>query len=167
MSSIIVILPAAGYGTRMLPASKSIPKELLPIINKPVLQYIYDEISTTKLNDIILVIGRNKEAIPNYLDRHTELENKLIKKKKIMLLDSIRPKKYNNIFVRQINPLGTGHVIKVCKPIINNKSICVMMPDMIVDQPNYLNHMIDIHIKTGKGVVALMEVPKEDVSKYD
>lgn len=163
---MIVIILAAGFGTRMLPATKSIPKELLPIINRPSLDFILDEIEETHLKNIIIVNGKKPE-IPNYNDRHNELEFLLSSKKKIKELEEIKPRNLNISYIRQIDPLGTGHAVLKCKNFVENKPMTIIMPDMIINNGSYyLKKMLDIYRKTGKGVVALSKIPIENASNY-
>jgi len=161
MKSIIV---AGGFGTRLLPATKNIPKEIFPILNFPVIDFICEEIISSNLNnDIILLSGRNKHALEDYFDKNYELEDVLRKKGKE---DLIKHKNINISYIRQLEPLGTGHAIAKCEHLINS-AFYVTFPDMIIDNSAYyVNKMLDYHNQTQKTVIALMEIPKDKISQY-
>lgn len=162
------VVPAAGFGTRLLPGSKTIPKEMFPIVNKPAIEYIADEILEAGLNTIVLVTSKNKESIVDHFDRNFELESILSIKNKSELLKSVQ--KFNNlnfINIRQKEALGLGHAVYSAKEALGNNPFVVVLPDMFIKNgAHYLKMMLDIYKETGKGVIALMEVPLEQVSSY-
>jgi UTP--glucose-1-phosphate uridylyltransferase len=166
--SYTVIVPAAGYGSRMLPASKAIPKEMITIVNKPAIECIVAEIVTSGLTTIVFITSPNKESLINHFDRNYELEQILSTKGKTTLLDSITKYKgldFTNI--RQREALGLGHAVFMAKTAIAHNPFVVVLPDMIIkDGAEYMKKMLELHKTTGKGVIALMEVPYTDVSSY-
>lgn len=165
-----VVLPVAGLGTRVLPATKSIPKELLPVVDKPVLQYAIDEARDAGIEDFIFVTGRQKAAIEDYFDLNYELEDSLAKKKKDAILEEVSktvPMAGNAIFTRQQRPLGLGHAIWCARKIVGNEPFAVSLPDVIVDaSPSCLAQMVKLYNEVGGNIIAAEEVPLEDTSKY-
>lgn len=164
------VLPVAGLGTRVLPATKVIPKELLPIYDRPALQYIIDEALAAGIEHFIFVTGRNKGAIEDYFDSSYELEDSLKKKGKNDILDELQallPKAGTCSFVRQQAPLGLGHAIWCARDIVGNEPFAVMLPDMImVSDPPCLKQMVEAYNQTGGNIISVEEVPRDDVSKY-
>lgn len=162
------IVPAAGYGTRLLPGTKVIPKEMFPIFNKPAIEYIADEIYDSDLNNMVLITSKNKESIVDHFDQNFELETILERRHKDQMLESITKfQDLNVINLRQKEQLGLGHAISIAQPVLNNQSFAVVLPDMLVKNGSkHLKMMLNIYRKTGKAVIALMEVPKNKVSSY-
>jgi len=163
-----VIIPAAGYGTRLLPASKAIPKEMLTIVNKPAIEYIVEEASSSNINTIVLITSKNKDSIVDHFDSNKELEALLEKKKKDEFLsDVVKYNGLNFINIRQTHPLGLGDAVYRGSKTLSKNSFVVILPDMIIKNGSYhLNKMLEMSKKYNKGVIALMEVPKESVSSY-
>ncbi|WP_096156587.1 UTP--glucose-1-phosphate uridylyltransferase GalU [Bacillus sp. FJAT-45066] len=164
-----VIIPAAGLGTRFLPATKAQPKEMLPIVDKPTIQYIIEEAVESGIEDIIIVSGRGKRAIEDHFDKSYELEETLLKKEKYEILEEIQSiaKLANIHYIRQREPLGLGHAIWCARKFIGNDAFGVMLGDDIVksDTP-CLKQLIDVYDQHGKAVVGVQNVPEKDVSKY-
>lgn len=163
------VIPAAGFGTRLLPGSKTIPKEMFPIVNKPAIEYIANEVVDAGLSTMVLITSKGKDSLVDHFDKNFELEYLLTSKKKGQLLDSIlKFKKLNLINVRQREPLGLGHAVLMAKESLNTgKPFIVILPDMIIKNgASYLKKMIDIYNETGKCVIALMQVPYSDTSSY-
>ncbi len=164
------IIPAAGLGTRLLPATKAVPKEMLPILDKPAIQYIVEEAVEAGIEEILIITSRGKEAIENHFDISYELERHLEEKNKQELLDIIKP--INSLakiyFIRQQAPKGLGHAIGIAKEFINNEPFAVLLGDDLFyhEQKNCLKSLIDIYEQEKKSVFALMKVPIEDVNKY-
>ncbi len=166
------VIPAAGLGTRFLPATKTIPKEMLPIVDKPSILYIVEECARAGIEDVILVAGRNKTAIEDFFDTSHEVESVLEAQGKIDLLEHICSIKnlVNIISIRQKFAHGLGHAIATAAPITGSEPFAVLLGDEIMiskdNQPSAIEELCrafeDTHIST----VATMEVPKEDVSKY-
>ena len=165
-----VIFPFAGLGTRFLPATKAIPKEMLPIVDKPIIQYAVEEAIKAGVTDMIFVIGRTKNAIIDHFDSSPDLENELIKANKknlLKLLKDVSNSNVNYYFVRQKSPKGVGDAIRCAERIIGNEPFGVIFPDDLIDseQP-CLKQMMDIHSSTNSSVGAIESVNKKDVDKY-
>lgn len=163
------VIPAAGLGTRFLPATKAIPKEMLPIVNKPSIQLIVEEAAASGIEQVIMVTGRGKTEMVDHFDAHPQLEDQLRRKGKHALLDSIT--RVTDLVkvttVRQQRPLGLGHAILCARELVGDEPFVVFLPDDLVDaDPPCAKQMIDVFERTGKSVVALMDVPREDVSSY-
>ncbi|RKL68223.1 UTP--glucose-1-phosphate uridylyltransferase [Salipaludibacillus neizhouensis] len=163
------IIPAAGLGTRFLPATKAQPKEMLPIVDKPTIQYIVEEAIASGIEDIIIISGRGKRAIEDHFDKSYELEETLLKKEKMELLAEIQQisNMANIHYIRQKEPHGLGHAIGCAKHFIGNEPFAVLLGDDIVqsDIP-CLKQLINVFDKYNSSVVGVQPVPDEDVSKY-
>ncbi|MFI8684664.1 UTP--glucose-1-phosphate uridylyltransferase GalU [Rossellomorea sp. NPDC077527] len=163
------IIPAAGLGTRFLPATKAQPKEMLPIVDKPTIQYIVEEAVKSGIEDILIVSGRGKRAIEDHFDKSYELEETLLKKEKYTRLDEIQDiSSLANIhYVRQKEPRGLGHAIGCASHFIGNEPFAVLLGDDIVkSETPCLKQLIDVFDKYQSSVLGVQEVPQEDVSKY-
>ncbi|CAM3176863.1 UTP--glucose-1-phosphate uridylyltransferase GalU [Filibacter tadaridae] len=163
------IIPAAGFGTRFLPATKAQPKEMLPIIDKPTIQYIVEEAVASGIEDIIIVTGKGKRSIEDHFDFAPELEANLLKKGKIDLLNKVRySSNLANIhYVRQKEPLGLGHAIWCARSFIGNEPFAVLLGDDIVrSEIPCLGQLINVYEKTGSSVVGVQQVPWEDTQRY-
>jgi UTP--glucose-1-phosphate uridylyltransferase len=163
------VIPAAGLGTRFLPATKAVPKELLPIVDTPAMQYIVEEAVRVGLTDILVVTGRGKEAIADHFDRTPELEAALDKKGDTDRLESIvRPAEIADLhFVRQGAPRGLGHAVLCAAPYVGDEPFAVMLPDDMIDARDpLLETMLEVQAQRGGSVVALLEVPHNQVSMY-
>lgn len=164
------VIPVAGFGTRVLPATKVIPKELLPVYDRPALQYVVDEAIAAGIEHFIFITGRNKGAIEDYFDHAFELETALAQKNKTDLLDTLnalRPEAGACSFVRQQAPKGLGHAIWCARDLVGDDPFAVMLPDMIMDGATpCLKGMVDAFADTGGNMVSVEAVPHEDVSKY-
>jgi UTP--glucose-1-phosphate uridylyltransferase len=163
------IIPAAGLGTRFLPATKAQPKEMLPIVDKPAIQYIVEEAIESGIEDIIIVTGRNKRAIEDHFDKSVELEMMLEEKGSTQLLEIV--KSVSNLadvhYIRQKQPLGLGHAILCARKFIGDEPFAVLLGDDILQStPPGLKQMINIYEQTETSVIAVQEVPWADVSKY-
>ncbi|WP_394186946.1 UTP--glucose-1-phosphate uridylyltransferase GalU [Metabacillus halosaccharovorans] len=163
------IIPAAGLGTRFLPATKAQPKEMLPIVDKPTIQYIIEEAVASGIEDIIIVSGRGKRAIEDHFDKSYELEETLNKKEKWDILEEVQSiSELANIhYIRQKEPKGLGHAIYCARRFIGNEPFAVMLGDDIVtsDTP-CLGQLIEKYNKYEASVIGVQEVPDQDVSKY-
>ncbi|MGM8849030.1 MULTISPECIES: UTP--glucose-1-phosphate uridylyltransferase GalU [Salinicola] len=167
------VLPVAGFGTRCLPASKAIPKEMITIVDKPVIQYVVTEAVKAGIKEIVLVTHSSKSAIENHFDKHFELETQLEAKGKDELLEELRniiPDDVNIISVRQPEALGLGHAILCARPVIGNDPFAVLLPDVVIDDngmaSNDLMGMIKAFDETGKAQIMVETVPKELTYKY-
>jgi UTP--glucose-1-phosphate uridylyltransferase len=163
------VIPAAGLGTRFLPATKAIPKELIPVVDVPMIQYIVEEAVRAGIHDIVLITARHKEAIENHFDFNYELEDTLDKKAKSDMAEVSRSigKMCNLIAVRQKNPMGLGHAIMCAEPVIGSEPFAVLLGDDMIDgDVPCTRQLMDIYEREGASVVGVMEVPAEDTSKY-
>ncbi|MDD5084278.1 MAG: UTP--glucose-1-phosphate uridylyltransferase GalU [Candidatus Moranbacteria bacterium] len=164
------ILPVAGFGTRFLPATKAQPKEMLPVVDKPVVQYLVEEAVASGIEEIIFVTGRGKRAIEDHFDVSYELEDTLVEKNKHDLLEQVR--KVSNLakfsYVRQPVPMGDGHALLCAKHLVNEgEAVAVLFGDDIVDNDvPALKQLLNVYEKYQDSVVALTAVPREEVSKF-
>jgi len=163
------IIPAAGLGTRFLPATKAQPKEMLPILNKPTIQYIVEEAVASGIEDIIIVTGRGKRAIEDHFDNAFELEVTLQNKRKIQLLEEVQISNHlaDIHYIRQKEPKGLGHAVWCARKFIGDEPFAVLLGDDIVrhDVP-CLKQMIEMYEELGSSVLAVQQVPWADVSRY-
>ena len=163
------IIPAAGLGTRFLPATKAQPKEMLPIVDKPTIQYIVEEAIASGIEDIIIISGRSKRAIEDHFDKSYELEETLLKKGKLDLLEEVAAisKMANIHYIRQKEALGLGHAISCARSFIGNEPFAVLLGDDIVQSPEpCLKQLIDVFDRYHSSVVGVQPVEEADVSKY-
>ncbi|MFH1030573.1 MAG: UTP--glucose-1-phosphate uridylyltransferase GalU [bacterium] len=163
------IIPVAGFGTRFLPATKAQPKEMLPIVDKPIIQYLVEEAVASGIEEIIFVTGRGKRAIEDHFDHSFELEHNLVEKGKRSFLEKIYKisKLARFAYVRQPEPLGDGHAILCAGRFINDEPCAVLFGDDIVSYKiPCLKQLIDVYEKYEDPVIALEEVDKKDVEKY-
>ena len=163
------IIPAAGLGTRFLPATKAQPKEMLPIVDKPTIQYIIEEAVASGIEDIIVVTGRNKRSIEDHFDRSIELELELERSGKTEMLQMVRDisEMANLHYIRQKEPRGLGHAILCAKQFIGDEPFAVLLGDDVVDgEVPALKQLMDVYDKTGASVLGVQEVPQEKVSSY-
>ena len=163
------IIPAAGLGTRFLPATKSQPKEMLPIVDKPTLQYIIEEAIESGIEEILIVTGRNKKSIEDHFDRSVELELELEQKGKTEMLEMVQDisNMVNIHYIRQKEPKGLGHAVHCAKSFIGNEPFAVLLGDDIVDaETPCLKQMIDAYDEYKTSILGVQEVAKENVDKY-
>jgi UTP--glucose-1-phosphate uridylyltransferase len=163
------VFPAAGLGTRFLPATKAQPKEMLPLVDKPIIQYGVEEAVAAGIDNIILVTGRGKNAIEDHFDVSVELETFLESRGKKDLLAEIR--KVSNLinfsYVRQGEPLGLGHAVLVTRPLVGEEPFAVILGDDVIDaNPPAIGQMIDVFNEVDGPVLAIERVPRENVSSY-
>ncbi|MEK4841338.1 UTP--glucose-1-phosphate uridylyltransferase GalU [Bacillus sp. FSL L8-0152] len=163
------IIPAAGLGTRFLPATKAQAKEMLPIVDKPTIQYIVEEAVASGIEEIIIIIGRGKRSIEDHFDRSYELEHALLRKKELAVLKEIQEisSLANIYYVRQKEPKGLGHAVLCAQSFIGNEPFAVLLGDDIVmsDTP-CLKQIINIFDSYNSSVVAVQSIPEKDISKY-
>jgi UTP--glucose-1-phosphate uridylyltransferase len=163
------IFPAAGLGTRFLPVTKAQPKEMLPLVDKPIIQYGVEEAVASGIDNIILVTGRGKNAIEDHFDVSVELESFLEARGKREQLDQIRKisNMINFAYVRQGEPLGLGHAVLVTRELVGNEAFAVILADDVIDaDPPAMKQLIDVFERVGGPVLAVERVPSEDVSSY-
>jgi len=163
------VIPAAGLGTRFLPATKAMPKEMLPIVDKPVIQYVVEEAVAAGLSDLLMITGRNKNTLENHFDRVAELEQVLSQKGDETKLFSVQAS--NQLadihYTRQGDPRGLGHAVLRAKSHVGENSFAVLLGDDVIDSRDaFLSQMLSLHEETGDNVVALMEVPEEQIHLY-
>jgi UTP--glucose-1-phosphate uridylyltransferase len=163
------VFPAAGLGTRFLPATKAQPKEMLVLVDKPVIQYGVEEAVESGVDNILIVTGRGKNAIEDHFDVAVELESFLEQRGKTALLEEVRKitQLIKVAYVRQGEPLGLGHAVLVAKDLVGDETFAVILGDDVIDAtPPALRQMIDVHERVGGPVLAVERVPPEDVSSY-
>ena len=163
------IIPAAGLGTRFLPATKAQPKEMLPIVDKPTLQYIIEEAIASGIEEILIITGRNKTSIENHFDKSVELELELEKKGKTELLEMVRDISgmVNIHYIRQKEPLGLGHAVGCAKSFIGDEPFAVLLGDDIIDSEEpCLAQLIRAYEETNSIILGVQSVDKNDVYKY-
>ena len=165
------VFPVAGLGTRFLPATKAIPKEMLPVVDKPLIQYAVEEAAKAGITDMIFVTGASKRAIEDHFDRNLALEAELEAKGKKALLEAVQsicPKGVNFSYIRQCAPLGLGHAVLCAEPIVGDAPFAVILSDDLVDAPvSCIGELCDLREKRGGGnVIAVQNVPREMTNKY-
>ncbi len=164
------VIPAAGLGTRFLPATKAIPKEMIPIVDVPMIQHIVEEAVASGITDVILITARHKEAIENHFDYNYELEDFLDKKQKTELAEVSRKigRMCNLVSIRQKNPMGLGHAVLCAASVVGDEPFAVLLGDDLIDNPAKpcTQQLIEIYERERSSVVGVMEVPQADVSKY-
>ena len=167
---IKAVFPVAGMGTRFLPATKASPKEMLPIVDKPLIQYAVEEAINAGITELIFITGRNKRSIEDHFDKAYELETELEIKHKTKLLEivqNILPSNVNCIYIRQAEALGLGHAVLTAKSVVGDEPFAVILADELIDaNPGALAQMIKVYEETGSSVLGVNEVPHEDVSSY-
>lgn len=165
------VFPVGGLGTRFLPATKSMPKEMLTVVDKPLIQYAFEEAKNAGIEQFIFITGRNKTAIEDHFDNAYELESVLNEREKENLLALAKdwmPHAGNIAFIRQQNPLGLGHAVWCAKNFINNEPFAVILADelFLSEGKSLLQNMIEQYNETGGNVLGVAEVPQKDVCKY-
>ena len=164
------VFPVAGLGTRFLPATKAMPKEMLTVVDKPVIQYALEEARAAGIEDFIFVTGRNKTALEDHFDYSYELQRTLEERGKTEALEAIKrwlPKPGQVASVRQQLPLGLGHAVLCAKNLIGDEPFAVILPDdLVLSKTPCMQQLVDVHAETGGNVVAVVDVPREDTKKY-
>ncbi|HUY03285.1 MAG TPA: UTP--glucose-1-phosphate uridylyltransferase GalU [Rhodocyclaceae bacterium] len=164
------VFPVAGMGTRFLPATKASPKEMMPIVDKPLIQYAVEEAAAAGISDMIFVTGRSKRAIEDHFDKAYELESELERRGKTELLEFVRnllPKHINCIYIRQAEALGLGHAVLCAKPVVNDEPFAVLLADDLLDgQPPVMRQMVDAYDYYNCSVLGVEEVPRSQTQRY-
>ncbi|ALU89241.1 UTP--glucose-1-phosphate uridylyltransferase GalU [Herbaspirillum rubrisubalbicans] len=167
------VFPVAGLGSRFLPATKAQPKEMLPIVDKPLIHYAVEEAVAAGITEMVFITGRNKRAIEDHFDKAYELESELEAAGKQKLLDIVRnvvPKSVNCIFIRQSEPLGLGHAVLCARPVVGEEPFAILLADDFMDtDPGVkpvMAQMTDIYAREGMSMLAVQEVPKSDTRQY-
>ncbi|MEY4725223.1 MAG: UTP--glucose-phosphate uridylyltransferase [Pseudomonadota bacterium] len=167
------VFPVAGLGTRFLPATKASPKEMLPVVDKPLIQYAVEEAAAAGITEMVFITGRSKRAIEDHFDKAYELEAELAAKNKTALLEVVRsvaPPSINCIYIRQPEALGLGHAVLCARPAVGHEPFAVILADDLMDSgPNgrsVVAQMVDLYEEQGASVIAVEDVPPEDTKKY-
>jgi UTP--glucose-1-phosphate uridylyltransferase len=164
------VFPVAGLGTRFLPATKAMPKEMLPIVDKPLIQYAVEEALAAGITDLIFITGRNKRAIEDHFDRVPELEADLESKNKTALLEVVRnviPSNVNCIYTRQAAPLGLGHAVLCAAPIVGNEPFVVLLADDLIDsKTSVTQQLVEAAHQQNGSVLAIQDVDRSQTNKY-
>lgn len=164
------VFPVAGFGSRFLPATKASPKEMLPIVDKPLIQYATEEAIAAGITELIFVTGRSKRAIEDHFDKAYELENELEMRGKTELLKvarSVVPENVSCIYIRQQEALGLGHAVLCARPVIGNEAFAVILADdLIRAEPPALKQMVDVYDHYNSSVLAVQEVPRNQTNQY-
>jgi len=163
------VIPAAGLGVRFHPATKAQPKEMLPIVDKPAIQYIVEEVIESGIEEILIITGRNKQAIEDHFDKSLELEVRLRETGKTPLLEMVQSisRLAHVCFVRQKEPLGLGHAVHCARRFVGDEPFAVLLgDDIVVSEKPCLKQLTDMYNEVQSSVIAVMEVPEKDVSKY-
>ncbi|NKB60067.1 MAG: UTP--glucose-1-phosphate uridylyltransferase GalU [Alphaproteobacteria bacterium] len=164
------IFPVGGLGTRFLPATKAMPKEMLPVVDKPLIQYAVEEAQAAGIEDFIFVTGRGKHAIEDHFDVSFELDTMLRERKKMDQLSAISswmPSPGQISYTRQMEPLGLGHAVWCARHLIGNEPFAVLLADdLVLSETACLKQMVDVHAEIGGSVVAVVDVPREHTNRY-
>ena len=167
------VFPVAGLGSRFLPATKAQPKEMLPVVDKPLIQYVVEEAAAAGITDMIFITGRNKRAIEDHFDKAYELESELEAAGKTALLEFVQnviPKNIICIFIRQAAPLGLGHAVLCARPVVGDEPFAVLLADDFMDvepgQKPVLAQMTDIYAREGASLLAVQDVPRAETKQY-
>lgn len=167
------VFPVAGFGSRFLPATKAQPKEMLPIVDKPLIQYAVEEAVEAGITDMIFITGRNKRAIEDHFDTAYELENELEAAGKHALLDLVRnviPKKINCIYIRQPAALGLGHAVLCARPVVGDEPFAVLLADDLMDadqgRPSVITKMVELYQQERASIIGVQEIPREMTRHY-
>jgi UTP--glucose-1-phosphate uridylyltransferase len=164
------VFPVAGMGTRFLPATKASPKEMMPVVDKPLIQYAVEEAVAAGITDLVFVTGRSKRAIEDHFDDAYELENELVQKGKLETLkvvQEILPRNVNCVYIRQPKALGLGHAILCAKPVIENEPFAVLLADDLLDgTPPVMEQMVGVYNYYRCSVLGVENVPREETSRY-
>ena len=164
------VFPVAGMGSRFLPATKASPKEMMPIVDKPLIQYAVEEAVAAGMTDMISITGRHKRAIEDHFDKAYEVEAELAARGKLDLLELVQgiiPKHINCIYIRQPEPLGLGHAVLCAEPVVNDEPFAVILADDLIDgEPAVLKQMADVYERHQCSVLGVEEVPREHTRQY-
>ncbi|CAN5370957.1 UTP--glucose-1-phosphate uridylyltransferase GalU [soil metagenome] len=164
------VFPVAGLGTRFLPATKAMPKEMLPIVDKPLIQYAVEEAIAAGITEMIFITGRHKRAIEDHFDSMPELERELEAKGKTELLATLRgilPSNVNCMYIRQSAPLGLGHAVLCARPVVGDEPFAVLLADDLLDADvSVTKQLVEAHAASNASVLGVMDVPPADTGKY-
>ena len=167
------VFPVAGLGTRFLPATKAMPKEMLPVVDKPLIQYAVEEAAAAGITEMIFITGRGKRSIEDHFDKAYELESELQARGKVALLETVQdavPSGVNCVYIRQAEPLGLGHAVLCARQVVGNEPFAILLADDLM-QPGasgvpVLKQMVDLHLRQHASVLAVQEVSREETASY-
>ena len=164
------VFPVAGLGTRFLPVTKASPKEMLPVVDKPLIQYAVEEAAAAGITDMIFITGRNKRAIEDHFDKAYELETELALRNKAALLEAVQaatPPGINCVYIRQTEALGLGHAVLCAAPVVNDEPFAVLLADDLIDaQVPVIKQMVDVATRENASTIGVMEVSPADIGNY-
>ncbi|MEQ6475592.1 UTP--glucose-1-phosphate uridylyltransferase GalU [Comamonas sp. wu1-DMT] len=164
------VFPVAGMGTRFLPATKASPKEMLPVVDKPLIQYAVEEALAAGIKEMVFVTGRSKRSIEDHFDKAYELENELERRGKTEMLNYVRslmPADMKCVFIRQAEALGLGHAVLCAQPVVGNEPFAVLLADDLLDgEPAVMRQMVDVYDYYKCSVLGVQQVPREDTRSY-
>jgi len=165
------VFPVAGLGTRFLPATKASPKEMLPVVDKPLIQYAAEEAEAGGATELVFITGRHKRSIEDHFDKAYELESELEsagKHKLLEIVQTILPARVNCIYLRQPEALGLGHAVLCAKPVVGNEPFSILLADDLIrnDDKGVVEQMAEVHERTGASVLSVQEVPPGETNKY-
>ncbi|MDH4285265.1 MAG: UTP--glucose-1-phosphate uridylyltransferase GalU [Gallionellaceae bacterium] len=164
------VFPVAGFGSRFLPATKASPKEMMPVVDKPLIQYAVEEAVAAGITDMVFITGRNKRAIEDHFDTAYELESELALRGKDELLQMVRgviPRHVNCIFIRQPEALGLGHAVLCAQPVVQNEPFAVILADDLIDgEPPAMKQMVDVALRHHCSVLGVQDVPRSHTRQY-
>jgi UTP--glucose-1-phosphate uridylyltransferase len=176
MAQIVVrkaVFPVAGLGTRFLPATKAQPKEMLPVVDKPLIQYAVEEAAAAGITEMIFITGRGKRSIEDHFDKAYELESELHARGKKALLEAVKdavPRGINCVYIRQAEPLGLGHAVLCARQVVGNEPFAILLADDLMqpgaDGVPVLRQMVDLHARQHASILAVQEVRREETSSY-
>ena len=165
-----VVFPVAGLGTRFLPATKASPKEMLPVVDKPLIQYAVEEAAAAGITDMIFITGRNKRAIEDHFDKAYELETELALRNKAALLEQVQaatPRGINCVYIRQTEALGLGHAVLCAEPVVVDEPFAVLLADDLIDASTpVMKQMVDLAARENASVIGVMNVAPEEAMNY-
>ena len=164
------VFPVAGLGSRFLPVTKASPKEMLPVVDKPLIQYAVEEAAAAGITDMIFITGRNKRAIEDHFDKAYELETELALRNKAALLEAVQsatPPGINCIYIRQSEALGLGHAVLCAAPVVGDEPFAVILADDLIDaEVPVMRQMVDVAARENASIIGVMEVPADDIGSW-
>ena len=164
------MFPVAGFGSRFLPATKASPKEMMPVVDKPLIQYAVEEAVAAGITDMVFITGRHKRAIEDHFDKAYEIESELANRGKQEMLELVRdiiPRNVNCIYIRQPEQLGLGHAVQCARPVLNEEPFAVILADDLIDASTpVMRQLVDVFDQEGASVLGVQEVPRDQTGSY-